>query len=239
MFIVIDSKTKQFLPIAHTQLDVVGDLVWLEARDHPVHIENAEWPFLTTWSDLEMMMLFKNTTGKNASYLGDNLRALLLDLARQVAERNINVMLLSNEAGKVSDTDKGRYLYVAYGDKHRVEKFEGYTKAVGIALTASENEVVSRPRVRPVARELPPAQPYAAGERGERPVRAPSGPRQHGVRDLIWGVADKMWEAAGSPKDPAIVLKLRRDMMAALEAEHGVKRTSSSNELGNWMKNRI
>jgi hypothetical protein len=48
-----------------------------------------------------------------------------------------------------------------------------------------------------------------------------------------------MWEAAGKPTDKAVVLELRKKMMAELEEKHSVKRTSSSNELGNWMKDRL
>lgn len=62
--------------------------------------------------------------------------------------------------------------------------------------------------------------------------------RSGGVRSVIWGHADRVWEAAGKPNDKAVVLQLRKQMMAELE-ELGVKKTSSSNELGNWMKARI
>lgn len=62
--------------------------------------------------------------------------------------------------------------------------------------------------------------------------------RASGVRAIIWDHADKVWSAAGSPSDKATVLALRKQMMAELENQ-GVKRTSSSNELGNWMKTRI
>jgi len=58
------------------------------------------------------------------------------------------------------------------------------------------------------------------------------------VREKIWAVADRMWEEAGRPTDKSKVLALRKQIMDTLEQD-GVKRTSSSNELGNWQKARI
>lgn len=65
-----------------------------------------------------------------------------------------------------------------------------------------------------------------------------SAPRSSGVREKVWAVADQMWEEAGKPKDKNMVLLLRRAIMSVLEQD-GVKRTSSSNELGNWQKSRV
>ena len=47
-----------------------------------------------------------------------------------------------------------------------------------------------------------------------------------------------MWEAAGKPTDKSEILKLRKEMMNALE-QRGVKRNTSSNTLGLWAKERI
>lgn len=59
------------------------------------------------------------------------------------------------------------------------------------------------------------------------------------VRDQIWAVADDLWEAQGKPMDKKVVLKLRQVAMKQLETDFGVKLTTSSNELGNWMKARL
>lgn len=62
--------------------------------------------------------------------------------------------------------------------------------------------------------------------------------RSSGVRDAIWDKADEMWEAAGKPTDLTTVLKLRKEIMNALE-DDGIKRNSASNELGKWQKQRL
>lgn len=60
-----------------------------------------------------------------------------------------------------------------------------------------------------------------------------------GNKAIIWEIADTMWEAAGKPFDKPVVLALRKTMMNELEFTHGIKKTSSSNELGSWMKTRV
>jgi len=48
-----------------------------------------------------------------------------------------------------------------------------------------------------------------------------------------------MWEQVGSPKELSIVLQLRKTIMAELEANHGIKKTTSSTALGEWQKLRL
>ena len=47
-----------------------------------------------------------------------------------------------------------------------------------------------------------------------------------------------MWAEAGSPNNKEEVLTLRKRIMKALE-EKGIKRTTSSAQLGNWHKERV
>lgn len=70
------------------------------------------------------------------------------------------------------------------------------------------------------------------------PARVPSAPRG-GNRVTIFEVADRMWNEAGSPRDLSIVLPLRKTIMAELEANHGIKKTTSSTALGEWQKLRL
>jgi hypothetical protein len=69
-------------------------------------------------------------------------------------------------------------------------------------------------------------------------ARVPSAPRG-GNRVTIFEVADRMWNEAGSPRDLSIVLPLRKTIMAELEANHGIKKTTSSTALGEWQKLRL
>lgn len=93
--------------------------------------------------------------------------------------------------------------------------------------------------------ETEPVQPVQAGTGRDRPVantvtptKMPSAPRG-GNRVTIFEVADRMWNDAGSPKDTSVVLPLRKTIMAELEANHGIKKTTSSTALGEWQKLRL
>ena len=80
-----------------------------------------------------------------------------------------------------------------------------------------------------------------AGTGRDRPAAntvAPSAPRS-GNRATIFEVADRMWNDAGSPKDTSVVLPLRKTIMAELEANNGIKKTTSSTALGEWQKLRL
>lgn len=83
--------------------------------------------------------------------------------------------------------------------------------------------------VLPVASKLP----------QQRAQSGDSTPKTGSVRDTIWQVADKLWEALGKTTDLKQVLAMRKQAMAELESDFGVKKTSSSNELGKWQKARL
>lgn len=70
------------------------------------------------------------------------------------------------------------------------------------------------------------------------PAKTPSVPRS-GNRVTIFEVADRMWNEAGSPKESHVVLQLRKTIMVELEANHGIKKTTSSTALGEWQKVRL
>ena len=76
--------------------------------------------------------------------------------------------------------------------------------------------------------------------RGDRPVANGTGtaPRT-GIKAVVWDVADRLWNEAGSPKAVDVVLVLRRKIMDELEGQHGIKRTTSSTALGEWQKVRL
>lgn len=80
--------------------------------------------------------------------------------------------------------------------------------------------------------------PPGLGKGNEPFTPSLQGPPTGGTRLTIWDHADAVWKEAGSPTDPAAVLELRKRMMNELELK-GVKRTTSSNELGVWMRERL
>lgn len=239
MHIVIDRQKLKFLPIKHESIHVIGDLVWIEAPQAHVHVMPLGYNFLSDYTDLELMLLYKNTTGEKPTKVGDQLRNLLEEIAERIPVREVNPFELSKQADLVPEKTGSRYLYDK--GKFKPQKMNDLFVLDPVQMPRSENEslIAARPRVRPQGPRAPAANTTAAPAPAPRPARAQRGPRQGGVRELVWAVADKMWEAAGKPKETSTVLALRKTMMNVLESDHNVKRTSSSNELGQWQKARI
>lgn len=85
-------------------------------------------------------------------------------------------------------------------------------------------------------------QPTTPGNGTETKQRSPvatNSPRNGSTKETIWLQADKVWEERGKPTDVKTVLAIRKEVMALLENDFGVKKTSSSNELGKWQKERL
>lgn len=117
-------------------------------------------------------------------------------------------------------------------------------KSKGSLITAIRRLVHFRLLTVPASKTLFPPKTVASIHcvRPDRPaakVLPLAKPPANGNRLVIWKVADAMWEAAGKPLDVPTVLTLRKQIMVALETEHGVKRTTSSTALGLWQKERL
>lgn len=56
------------------------------------------------------------------------------------------------------------------------------------------------------------------------------------VSAVIWDVAERIWISKGSPKEIKDIMLVRKEAMDELE-KNGIKRTTASNELGNWQRN--
>ncbi len=239
MHIVVDHRWMRFLPIKHESIDVIGNLIWIECPHAKAWILPLDHNFLRSFNDLELMLLYKNTTGEPARRVGQQLRNVLFEIADRIPIRDVNPFEVNVQAELIPAQSSQRYTYLKGSFKPVI--MDTLFQLEPISLSRSENEelIASRPLVRPAA--LPvraPATTPAPGPQTQR-VAAHSGPRSGGIKELIWAVADKMWSDAGSPKDQKIVLNLRKEVMKFLESEHGFKKGSSSNELGSWMRARI
>lgn len=236
MHIVIDKGKLRFLPIKHENMFAVCDLVVIEAPNTFVYVCPLDDKFLNQFTDLELMLLYKNTTGETAMRVGDKLRDILFEIAERIPVRTVNLIELSLQASLIPNKTSKRYVY-NYGGTRPLEK-DPLFALEPCALPANISAVIPK-RIAPISAPInKPAQVQQPTAKTAH-TSTQQTPKKGGVRDIIWFVADKMWEAQGKPMDKQIVLSLRKEAMGILEAEHGVKKTSSSNELGNWMKARI
>lgn len=238
MFVCVDMDNLQFLH-KHREHEIVSGLAYLEACDRSTLVDNTELPnFLLTLTPLELRKLYRNTTGMDITGSDDIVaREMLATLVNDLKDSLVIQLELDTQiAAVIDDLEKGISWKYALGAKRpakQEELFGLHCKALDStsAMLAAQRAPQHRsPRAAPKPRVAPAAAPQPAPS---RPARA------FNVRPTIWAVADEMWKAAGSPMDKAVVLELRKKMMVVLEEKHSVKRTSSSNELGNWMKERL
>lgn len=247
MYVSIDLQKLQFVHKAAVQ-KVVANLAWIEMHGQAYAIDS---PGARSWlgymTDMEMVMLYRNTTGLETGYRGQYLRGILSELAERMDENEVDGFEAEVQAAQIPEGDPADYEY-SFGasiptkleefilqpltaDKHPEEPSIGAARHGRYNPThnsAQHSAAAARGAATTVAR---------SGTRGlQRPTGAP---RSGGVREKIWAEADRMWEADGKPTDKSAVLALRKRIMNVLESDHGVKRTSSSNELGNWQRDRI
>lgn len=239
MFVSIDMDTLQFLHKHHDQM-VLGGLSFLEAPHHSIRNENVNSEtFLLGLTPLEVRMLYKNTTGEDVT--GSDDIVLREMLAMIVYDHMPPTLAIAAEveaqiAAVEDDLYNGIPWKYALGAKvpakhielfpHHCKPLDAVEKHKAATMAPQRRAVRAAPKPKPT-QESPPQPP---------PTKKP---RASNVRPTIWAVADRMWEEAGKPMDKAVVLELRKKMYDVLEEKHGVKRTSSSNELGNWMKDRL
>lgn len=238
MFVCVDMDNLQFIH-KHRVHEIVSGLAFLEACDRSTLVDSTDNErFLLHLNQIQVRTLYRNTTGEDITGTPDIVvRELLATLVPKLPTSLVILEDLEAQIAAVEDDlHNGLPWKYSFGAKKPVPlerllslhcKPPSPDESASAALRAPQLRA-ERSAPKPLAAAAPAPQPA--------PVRRV---RAHSVRPVIWDVADRMWREAGSPKDKAVVLELRKKMMAELEEKHSVKRTSSSNELGNWMKDRL
>jgi len=241
MFVSIDMDTLEFVHV-HKEHEIVSALAWLEMPDRSVTIENTDREyFLCKMTPLELRMLYRNTTGQDITGTDDlvvrEMLATVVETQLKPAFADLTELQAQIEAVE-DDLYAGVQWKYALGAKRPAKQEELFPLSQHcrpLDVITAQQAAQRAPQRRKVRNATP-----ARVAQANAPQR-PAVPKQRmsSVRPTIWAVADAMWQEAGSPTDKAVVLELRKKMMIALETDKGIKRTSSSNELGNWMKNRL
>ncbi len=239
MFVCVDMDNLQFTH-KHREHDIVSGLAYLECCDRSTLVDNTESEhFLKNLTPLDLRILYRNTTALDITGTDD---VVVREMLATLVDNHIEAKLVAPDElsaqidAVIDDLEKGipwKYSLGARKPAKQDQLFPLHCKPLdptATMLAAQRAPQQRSQRAAPKPRAAPTVAPQPA------PVRKA---RAHSVRPTIWNVADAMWQAAGSPTDKAVVLELRKKMMVELEEKHGVKRTSSSNELGNWMKERL
>lgn len=239
MFVSINMDDLQFVH-KHADHDVVSALAWLEMPNVSVCIENTDREFfLAKMTGLDLRMLYKNTTGLDIT--GTDHIVVREMLATLVEEKlKVTFAHLSELEAQIACVEDDLYAGIPWSYALGARKPAKQEDLFHLHCKPLDGYEAQEAATRaPQRRKVRSATPTAAAPApaATRPVVPKQ--RMSSVRPVIWAVADQLWEEAGKPTDKAVVLELRKKMMAVLEETKGVKRTSSSNELGNWMKTRI
>lgn len=222
MYVSLDMQNMKIVH-KHSSVNAVCGLVHIELPDVAVNVCPIDMT-VKHKTDLEIKMLFRSCFPGQADHIPvSEMKSKILQFAEEFPVTDLDELEVKRQADSIRDGDKKAYKYVK-GSFRASRPAELFADATGDAARASATV--------PASSAARPVRPAAA------PRAATGAPRASGVREKIWAVADRMWEEAGKPTEKSTVLALRKDIMNALEQD-GVKRTSSSNELGNWQKARI
>jgi hypothetical protein len=243
MITVLIDRTNMAFLAKHEDRRALAFLGFLE---YP-HLAQAQMPCempsdFNMLSDLELRLLFKHTTGHDHS--NAQRRSLLTScvaLAQQLPlTTGLNVFELEVQANSIAPGDEERYRYVPGASRPMLvtELFE--VQPLRCEQRWTPEQLAELSKKGPAQAAIAPAAatvPSAPRSPAARPA-APSAPRGSS-KPLIWERMDRIWDKAGKPTSIQIVLGLRKACMSELEHECGIKRTTSSTELGNWMKARV
>lgn len=230
----------------HTDPDVVSGLAYLESAKlkHVLFDSTESEHFLDGLTTMELNQLYRNTTGTDFPVGVEDLvkRECLAELVAGMGAQRVNREELAAQIDSVIAQLEApvptatQYKYV-FGAMVPVVLDGGLFPITApprnaTQIAAAAQQAPQRRKVR--AASAVPVQPVKRAQAAASGPSAPSG----GARPAIWAHADKVWEEAGKPMNAASVLVLRKRMMAELE-EQGIKKTTSSTALGDWMKARL
>lgn len=254
MYVTIDKTNCKFLR-KHPDVFMLANLAYIESPHIDVSIQPCNHhTFLQECTDLELKLLYKNTTGVDQIYYGDQLRIVLAELVSRMPLFEGDKWELEYQANTIPEGNNQPYTYVkgsykptivqdlfqpselpkseteasiALMGKHKIKSFypEDYSDKIAPTSSLSTVSNTSVPP-QPIKRPVP-------------PKNATTPPQKRGtVRTLIWDIADKEWESRGKPMDVKQVLQMRKELYDVLFNDHGIGKNTSSNELGAWQKNK-
>lgn len=260
---VIDLTNMTFV-YAHDNIRLLSSLANIELLEVGTLVCDATYQgTYARFTDMELKLLYKNTFGSESFFGRGATIQVLMDNARDLPQADADPYEALVQSNSIAEDDETSYRYQR-GSMKPLEVDEAYAPpplrlrppVFGDKLFKPAEPVAPKP---PTQAPRAPAGPastaastkVAAGLDAFGKLRGPGGacppevtakllaPRAPGgARPRIFEVADTMWAAAGSPRDMATVLNLRKQMMNALENE-GIKRTTSSTALGEWQKTRL
>jgi hypothetical protein len=247
MYILLDTE-RMVITHKHSDKRVLDALGWIECQCTQHVFAMGDSVAISHYTILELSQIYEAATGKKIISSHNHMVRLVADLTMRMPETKVTGDPIA-ACKKISPADPRFFIWKdgqAVPQNGAVQpdpiKCERNVEAEENTAYIPPVKVAARPQWRPTAADqaaLGAVVPAAGATPAVRDPSAPRAPRQSGIRDKIYEVADRIWEAAGKPTDASTVLKLRKQMMEELETIHGVKRNTSSNSLGDWQKMRV
>lgn len=219
MFVSIDMQNLEFLH-KHYKTSVLFNLAHVEVPKSFVKILDTV-AAVRGLTELEKKMMVRKYAPDR---LHEDHEEVLCGYIDAMPVVDVDESELKLQASVIRPTDNHAYKYIKGAITKRKQP-----------ATPPQAQNTTAPTLTPTTQQTP---AITQIEQSEQYRQMTLKTRSSGVRDAIWEKADEMWEAAGKPTDLTTVLKLRKEIMNALE-EDGIKRNSASNELGKWQKQRL
>lgn len=234
MYILINLDT---LKVHHKNesINALCEVAEIECRDECTLVTNCDnGAYLKQFTHMELRMMYKNITGQDIpdSVASRFLTAVLWKQIDLIPTSTINEVEAERQA-LYCEGKEGLFKYCqgAFRPAKVDELFSQVSEHSDDIIRQATKGEFNKDLKAPVRRTATKPVPTQA-------TAVKNGPTRGTAKIIIWAVADSMWEAVGKPIDKAEVLKLRKEIMNKLESDEGVKRTSSSSELGKWHKER-
>jgi hypothetical protein len=243
MYILIDLDRLAVLH-KHVEPDVLANLAWVEAHHSAYSIFTiGDARGLRWFTDMELKILYRNVTGVDHTLTRPQFMQVLNDAFQRVDITEANPTEVEFQAEFVKEGDARKWKYVK-GAQRPALQAELYEPEVKCTNHSPEDEVNAK------AGKLPSLIVESSSLKpgtGDKPLpantkQAPkkqSAPKRGTAKAIIWATADALWEKEGKPTAKPDVLELRKRIMGLLEEEEGIKRASSSSELGIWHRTRV
>jgi hypothetical protein len=247
MHVLID-RTNMAFKARHQDIACLALLADIETPHCATVLLPDDLPrWFKTFTDLELRLLIKNTTGKDhPNAYRANMLATVAMLAQQLPPRtDLNMFDLGRQCAylealvKDDEEDEGKYKYIegAAVPQRQADLFESPTLTHTRQL--DDTAVQALQRVATAAATVATTPARSPSTRPASTVRGTGAALPKGAgRKLIWNTMDRIWEEAGKPTDIKVILTLRKQCMDEL-APQGVIRTSCSSDLGGWQKERV
>jgi hypothetical protein len=220
MYISIDRNKRRFVH-KHEDFRTVCNLDFIAQIAGGTDVEPITdgTQFLMDWQELELALLYKNSTGTNCPHIGTVLRAVLLEMAQRLlvpevdpAEAEAQALWLEERIGS-EDFDATEYQYVK-GAKTPGRKTSLFPLTACAILSPEEATQAARARITAQAtRASTQAQAQASAAAAQavtrptepKPVRASAGAPRSGVCKAIWEALDTERARLGSVPDRAFI----------------------------------